>query len=568
MAPPAATAHRPVGSVWGWRGLALLPPLLFLWTMVVAPVGHLWALGLWGNDPLVGALSAESAGGVWAVWADEHLRGRLIWSVVQAAASTAVAVGLALPMAVVLARYRFVGREAVLRLLMLPFVVPTLVAALGVLALLGPNGHWSAPLGLDGTDTPWLLIYGNVFFNLGLAVRATTDALAQVSPSRVAAARTLGATPWRAFWRVQWPAIRVSVAGAAALVFLYSVSGMGLALVLGGQRWATAEVEVYTLVAHELQLGQASQLAVWMLAINAAVAAVVVASQQRLSQPRRQDTAQLRPVDRPAAALAVGAVLLLLGLVGLAPLVAVAARALADASVWTRLLLEAEVRAALLNTLQFSGWTVLAATALGLCHAWACAAPVQPLGVQAPWPQRGLRSLATGSLWLPLLVSPVTVAFGLLLHHTDWSASLPLLLAAYTLLAYPLVAGTVGQALAALPPQWAAAARTLGASPWRVWWRVILPLLAPALRRGMALAAATALGEFAVSLFLSRPEWTTLTTLLYQRLGRPGADNLQTAYALALLLMVLALGAFTLIDGPRRPLSPTSGPAPLPHAPH
>ncbi|MEZ5703534.1 MAG: hypothetical protein R3E42_18630 [Burkholderiaceae bacterium] len=38
---------------------------------------------------------------------------------------------------------------------------------------------------------------------------------------------------------------------------------------------------------------------------------------------------------------------------------------------------------------------------------------------------------------------------------------------------------------------------------------------------GMAFAAATALGEFAVSVASLPPEWTTLTTLIYQRLGRP-----------------------------------------------
>jgi len=81
---------------------------------------------------------------------------------------------------------------------------------------------------------------------------------------------------------------------------------------------------------------------------------------------------------------------------------------------------------------------------------------------------------------------------------------------------------------------------------------VTLPLLAPALRRGMAFAAATALGEFAITLFLSRPEWATLTTLIYQRLGRPGQANLDAAMVLACVLMVLALLAFLLIEWPVR----------------
>ena len=144
------------------------------------------------------------------------------------------------------------------------------------------------------------------------------------------------------------------------------------------------------------------------------------------------------------------------------------------------------------------------------------------------------------------------VAFGLLLLYPTWTASLPLLIAAYALLATPFIARALATALDSLPPQFAQAARSLGASPWRVAWRVTLPLVAPALRRGMAFAAATAVGEFAVTLFLSRPEWSTLTTLIYQRLGRPGSANADAAMVLASLLMGVALLAFVLIDRPAR----------------
>jgi thiamine transport system permease protein len=82
-----------------------------------------------------------------------------------------------------------------------------------------------------------------------------------------------------------------------------------------------------------------------------------------------------------------------------------------------------------------------------------------------------------------------------------------------------------------------------------VFWRVTLPLVASALRRGVAFAAATMLGEFAVSLLLSRPEWLTLTTLIYQRLGRPGSANLDAALVLSASLMVLALLVFVAIEG-------------------
>jgi thiamine transport system permease protein len=86
---------------------------------------------------------------------------------------------------------------------------------------------------------------------------------------------------------------------------------------------------------------------------------------------------------------------------------------------------------------------------------------------------------------------------------------------------------------------------------------VTLPLLGPALRRGMAFAAATALGEFAVTLFLSRPEWMTLTTLIYQRLSHPGERSLDEALVLACVLMLFALLAFLVIEWPARVPKPT-----------
>ena len=172
---------------------------------------------------------------------------------------------------------------------------------------------------------------------------------------------------------------------------------------------------------------------------------------------------------------------------------------------------------------------------------------------------QGLRRLGLAwraAAFLPFVVSPVTVAFGLLLLYPAFTASLPLLVAAYALIAYPFIARSLAAALDALPPSLMQAAATLGASPARVAWRVTLPLVAPALRRGTAFAAATMLGEFAVSLFLTRPEWLTLTTLIHQRLGRPGETNLQAALVLALLLLALALAAFVLIEGGARRQAP------------
>ncbi len=509
--------------------LALLPGAA-LAVLLLAPLARL-ALAGWGWTGDLPQAPVQP----WGLWQDDYLRWRVLWSFTQAAVTCVAALVLGLPIAWVLARFDFAGRSAVLRLLMLPFVVPTVVAAIGVLALWGPRGLLSGWFGVNLKDTPWLLLYGNLFFNLCLVVRAGVDALEQVSAQRVAAARTLGATPWRAFWRIEWPAIAPWLASSLCLVFLYCFAGFGLALVLGGQRYATIEVEIYTLVAHELQLAQASVLALWMLVLTGGVALAYSAIEKRLGAPGRTEPV---PRRRPSGArqwLALGAALAALALFCAAPVLAILWRAgLAGSAVWIDVM-DAQGAQALWNTLRFSAMALVAATVLGVAHAMAAQASVA-------W---------RAAAFLPFVVSPVTVAFGLLLLYPQWTASLPMLVAAYAVLAYPFVAKSMAAGLDSLPVHLEQAARTLGASPWRAFWRVTLPLLRPALRRGMAFAAATALGEFAVTLFLSRPEWSTLTTLIYQRLARPGSTNMDAAMVLACILMALAILAFLVIEWPK-----------------
>ncbi len=504
------------------RRVLAVVPLVFLAVFLVAPALRLLVEA--GSVPL------------WQPWADAYLRWRLVWSLIQAGATSVAALALGLPVAWVLARFDFPGRLLVLRTLMLPFVVPTLVAAMGVLALWGPHGVAVRLGGPNLQDTPWLLLYGNLFFNLCLVVRAAVQALGHVSATRVAAARTLGASPWRAFWRVEWPTIAPWLMSALCLVFLYCFSGFGLALLLGGQEYATVEVEIYTLVAHELQLAQAGALALWMLVLTGVVALAYAAVERRLVASASADTiARRNPVG--AQWVWVGLALAVWALFCAAPLLAIAAGAVtAGTSAWA-VVWQADTVQALWNTARFSTLAVALATVLGVSHAVAAR--------HSLW----MRSLA----FLPFVVSPVAVAFGLLLLYPHWTASFGLLVAAYALLAYPFVAQAVGSGLDSLPPNLLQAARCLGASPWRVFLRVSLPLLRPALRRGMAFAAATAVGEFAVTLFLSRPEWATLTTLIYTHLGRPGAANRESALVLACLLMVLALLAFAFIERVRTP---------------
>lgn len=493
--------------------LFALVPLGFLAVMVVAP---LFALAAY-----------DSGGMVREILQDGYMRHRIGWTVFQAAVTCVLTVLAGVPTGWVLARLDFFGRGWILRLLMLPFVMPTLVAGMGVLALFGAHGA----LWAGWQDTPYLLLYGNVFFNLPVLVRSAYQGFMQVPEARLQTARTLGAGAWRRFTDVEWPVLRPWLAGGACLVFLYCFSGFGLALLLGGNRYATVEVEVYQLIAYELDMAQASVL-VWLVLAVTAAAGLLYARLSRNAAAGK--TVRVPAPRRPQSAgerLLLAAALLVLLFCCVLPLGAVGAKALAAGDSW-RVLAEADTLAALWNTLRFSAMAVLLAAALGILHA--C------LVRRAPW--------VRGLTFLPFMVSPVCVAFGVLLLYPDWTASLPLLIATYALLAYPFVAKDVSAAWNALPPDYADAARSMGASRFQTALYVTAPLLKPALRRGLTFAAATCAGEFAATLFLSRPEWQTLTTLIYRYLGTAGADNYARAMVLTAVLMAVALAIFLVLD--------------------
>jgi thiamine transport system permease protein len=158
---------------------------------------------------------------------------------------------------------------------------------------------------------------------------------------------------------------------ALCLVFLYCFAGFGLALVLGGPGYATVDVEIYTLVAYELQIKQAGVLAVWTLFLTAPCALAYAILERRLATPLRADRIARHRPHTTGQWLAVWLTVLMLGLVCAAPVLAIVVRAVgAGADAWA-VLLEADTLHALWNTLRFSASALLLATVLGVCHALA-----------------------------------------------------------------------------------------------------------------------------------------------------------------------------------------------------
>ena len=127
------------------------------------------------------------------------------------------------------------------------------------------------------------------------------------------------------------------------------------------------------------------------------------------------------------------------------------------------------------------------------------------------------KSLLDGLLIMPLVLPPTVVGFLLLLLFgkngplgqlllklgTTIIFSWPATVIAATVVAFPMMYKTAKGAFEQIDTNILNAARTLGASEWRVFWRVIVPLSWPGIAAGTILSFARALGEFGATLMLA-----------------------------------------------------------------
>lgn len=473
---------------------------------------------------------------------DPYYLGRLGFTAGQALISTVLTVLVGLPAAVLLARYRFLGRRALTAAFTVPFVMPTVVAGMGFLALVGPGGV----VGVDLRNTLGIVLLAHVFYNFAVVARLVGGFLEGVAPRLEQAAATLGAGPWRSLWRVTLPLAMPATLAAAALVFIFCFTSFGVILILApAASFATLEVEIYRLTERLLQLDAAAVLALVQLVVIGLVGWLYTHLQAGLAAPLGGG-AEPRTPSTAGRLLLVGN-LVVIGVLVLAPLVALLVAAFVGRGgefpslVNFSGLLEAprsigfaSLGQALRNSLTFA----VLSTSLALLVGWAFAYAV----VRGRW-----RALDAASL-LPLATSPITLAFGYLLTYpllvtTFWGVPL-----AHALVAFPFVTRTLLPAMRALPTSHLGAAATLGAGPLRTLLRVELPQLAPSLLAAAAFAFAISLGEFGATLLLARPEYATLPVAIFDRLGRPGAANYGAALALAAILMAVTAAAMLVLQ--------------------
>lgn len=244
--------------------------------------------------------------------------------------------------------------------------------------------------------------------------------------------------------------------------------------------------------------------------------------------------------------LLVGLTLGIVGLLIVLPLISVFVQATAKGLgvYWTNIAASPETRHAIFLSMVVAPVSVAMNVVFGIAAAWAIA--------RFRFPGRGL---LTTLIDIPFSVSPVVAGLALVLvfgaqtplgswlreHGYQVIFAPPALVLATAFVTFPFVARELIPVMEALGPEEELAARSLGASGWQLFWRVVLPNIKWGLLYGVILCNARALGEFgAVYVVSGRIEGQTDTMPLQVEKLRESSNN-SAAFALASLLTMLAL---------------------------
>ncbi|WP_055570386.1 ABC transporter permease [Streptomyces prasinopilosus] len=536
----AAAKRRGTAARLGLMAL----PVAFFAVFFAYPVTAIVARGL-------------KADGVWRlgrigeVLAQSDVRQVLWFTTWQALVSTVLTLLVALPGAYVLARFDFPGRQLLRAVVTVPFVLPTVVVGTAFLALVGRGGLLDELWGVRLDTTVWAILLAHVFFNYAVVVRTVGGLWGQLDPRQEEAARMLGASRFTAWRTVTLPALAPAVAAAALMVFLFTFTSFGVVQILGGPTFATLEVEIYRQTSEIFDLSTAAVLTMIQFAAVGAILAL------HAWTVRRRETA-LRLVDasrtarRPhgagqwallAGVVATVAVLLLL------PLAVLVERSFGAGLGHYRALTRDDGGVFLVAPIEAVG------NSLGYAVAATAIAVVIGTLASAALTRRDAGRLVRGFdalLMLPLGVSAVTVGFGFLIAldepPLDLRASWILVPLAQALVGVPFVVRTMLPVLRAVDVRLREAAAVLGASPWRVWREVDLPMVRRAVLVAAGFAFAVSLGEFGATVFIARPDNPTLPVAVARLLGRPGEINYGQAMALSTILMLVCAVALLLLE--------------------
>src|SRR2546427_4808059 len=188
--------------------------------------------------------------------------------------ATALTLVIGIPVALLLARRRFPGKNVLEAAVVLPLVLPPTVLGYYLLLVIGsrgPVGRALGALGLELAFTWGAAVLAACVGSIALVIKSAQAGFEGVDRQLEQAARTLGRSEWSGFWSVALPLAWRAVLPGGVLAFCRALGEFGITLMVAGNipgRAQTLPLAIYDRV-QGAQMGEANALA--LIAVAAGV---------------------------------------------------------------------------------------------------------------------------------------------------------------------------------------------------------------------------------------------------------------------------------------------------------
>ena len=529
-------AFQAARTVWFWLTLAALAVLtLFL----LVPLFNV----------LIGSFGSSGAGASgWARVASEpkYLHA-VLNSITLGLVVTLGAALLGVPMAYLAARHEFPGKSIVAILPLLTLVVPEVIAAQTWLMMVGNNGLVSRALADVGFVMPsfygWFgLVTVMTFTYYTYLYIGTLAAIRGFDVQLEEAAQSLGTSPTVSRWRVMVPVVLPSVLASALLVFTLVVGNFAVATILGGK---VPLLSVLTYQATVSEVGSDPTLQSTLATMSVAIVMIVLFVQRWVVSRGRHQVTQGRGARAtrlsgwPGRLL--GSLAALVVMLSLLPVVSIVVGAFTQArgpvmrwGQWTTANLERVFTRApepLFNTLTYAGLATLIGITLSVLISYLV---VKKRNVLTP-----VLDYLTA---LPLALSGTVIGIGLVMSfNTGWlplTGTAGIIVLAYVVRRLPFGTRNASSTLYNIPDSIEEASISLGVPPVATFFRVVLPLMVPAVVAAAVLTWTTTVAELSASIIVYSGGRETMPIQIY-RLIDSGLMAQASAYGLLLIAVIL-----------------------------
>ncbi|MES2704706.1 MAG: iron ABC transporter permease [Bacteroidota bacterium] len=446
-------------------------------------------------------------------------------------------------------RIRF--KEFFSAVILLPVAIPPMVGVMAFLFLLGDNGLLAKTLGLQHFSfkgwTAVTIIHLYSFYPLFFLF--VGNAFKSMDSSTVEAAYAMGAGKVRTFFTVILPQLRIPLIGAALLTFMASMASFSAPFIFAGSdRFLTTEI-YYSKINGDMSFS--AMLSMMLTAISVICLFVMRWYRDKVPAPGKTKGA-----IRIASATKVNAVeyificafcsIVVLPVISLVIISILPDGALMQSGLtfdftlanYRKIFSENEFFQPFLNTVSASVVAVAFTILLSLCVAHilrgrqSAAKSALETIVSLPY---GIPGTVIAICLILAFNSPSVFSFYQVLIGTFWI--LPI---AYTVRNLPILTQSVKSGLHAIDPSVEEAAASLGASRFRTWYSVTLPLIYTSLAEGSLLVFINSFGEFVATVLLYIYATKTMSIEVYSQM-RMYNNGMAATYGVLLFIIVITI---------------------------